>query len=110
MAPNTSMQSPEQAPADGATPENPVIDALKTIQTWIASVGQKDPQKAQSLSTAFTAFVGSLQGGQPEGKPEGPSDQAGPSEQPPMDNQGSSKRPQTRAMPMNARPGAAQIM
>jgi hypothetical protein len=123
-----NMQAPTSAPK-GASPDsgpqpaaggdqmNPIIDALKTIQTWIASVGEKDPTKAEELGSAFTSFIGSLQGGggAPKEKEQSPEDetedtQEAPSKGKPMETKGGPRQMASRAMPMNARPGSVPLM
>jgi len=109
--PNMPANQDVQVPGEGGDVQNPVIDALKTIQTWIASVQQKDPQKAQTLTSAFTQFISTLGGGggaPPEAaNPEPPQAQK---EQPPMDNKTSAIKPGSRPISMHAKPGAVPIM
>ena len=128
---NTSIPAAPQGPDQTAEPtpaENemsPVVEALKTIQTWIAAVGQKDPSKAQALGSAFQGFVSSLKSGATPEAPKGPAAPeapAGPTETPPAGQEsqapspdqgamgGGGKRPVPRPMPMNAKKGAVPIL
>lgn len=98
-----------------ATKVNPVIDALKTLQMFIATVKEQNPEMAKSQEDAFKTLVTSLQGSQQAGSDnQMPASDQGSSEgqTPPegnMDYKGSSRR-MTKPIPMNARPGAQQIM
>lgn len=120
-------QTPDQGGANPAQAEmSPVIEALKTIQVWIASMGEKDPGKAQAVGQAFQSFVGSLKGGQapaPEaqGAPAGEETPQEEAKEPPASPKGATpmpegmgnmggRRPPARPMPMMAKKGAVPIM
>lgn len=114
-APKGASPDTAEQPAAGGDQMNPIIDALKTIQTWIASVGEKDPTKAEQLSSAFTSFIGSLQGkpssGEQEQSPEDETEdtQEATSKEKPMETKGP-RQMASRAMPMNAKAGAVPLL
>lgn len=117
----SAMSGSEQA--QGAAPEqdaqmNPVIDALKTIQMFISSVKESNPDFGAQQEAAFKSFVSSLQnkGPAPQGQSNVPPQ--GEVAQPPMPAKGAEVPPKeetggrgvVRAIPMNAKAGATQIM
>lgn len=61
--PTYEGQNPSPKPEESEA-GNPVIDALKTLQTFIQSEAEKNPASAEKLKSAFMALVAALKGGE----------------------------------------------
>ena len=102
------LNAKDQA-AQGSAPkgQDPVIDALKTIQVAISALSQKGDPKAQAITEAFKALLSAFQGSPTaqneteEGMeaPESPEASSAPASMPPRgsrpmaENQSSGTRP-----------------
>ena len=73
----------ETPPESGAPKDNPVIDALKTLQIFIAAQKQKGNPQADAMVQAFQAFLQSMGAG---GK--GPEQAPSPGPTPPPTDEG----------------------
>lgn len=94
-------QPPSDTPAGGEQ-MNPVIDALKTLQVFVASLKEKEPAKAQQVQEAMMNLLQALQGGgekQNENETNPPSNEGSP-EAP--GNQGDMGRAPSRPISMNS--------
>jgi hypothetical protein len=98
-----TQDKPADAPAGGEQ-MNPVIDALKTLQVFVASLKEKDPAKAQGVQEAMMGLLQAIQGGggdqnPPSNETSAPEANSKPEAQ---DNQGAMGRAPSRPVSMNA--------
>ena len=114
MPANQDIPTSADAPPDqGAGEMSPVIEALKTIQVFIAAVKEKDPGKGQAMEQSLLQLAQTMKGAQQAGAqpPSNETEGESPTPAPPgIGYPGVNKMGPSRGIPMNANKGAVPIM
>lgn len=81
MMPNENQQQPEAPGGDAgqAVPENPILEAVRTIAVYIAGLSEKGDPSAPALQQIMAQFVQTLQQG--AGQEAGPPQASGAEQQ-----------------------------
>lgn len=115
-------QPPQQAPqgpqgGSGNPPgqaqgsDNPLISCIKMLGEFVQRLAQRDPAKAKAAGKALQDFIAAVQGGSGEAKPgsDATSEEQG---NPESEQAAQDMKPKKKSgpLPMNARPGAVQVL
>lgn len=102
---------PQQGPADGQA-QNPLVQCIKILAEYAQRLMQRDPEKGKQFVQALATMVDIIKGGgsdqEPPGQPQEPNESAEPPQEAKQEKAMGKKK--MGHMPMNAKPGAVQVL